>query len=72
MSSGERIRELIRRYAEGPRLLEEAVAGIPEDELRFSPGPSRYRTRRAGGPRETGSQRQRFPCRARPDAQFFR
>lgn len=34
----ERFSELIRRYAEGPRLLEEAVAGISQDELRFSPG----------------------------------
>ena len=42
MSSTDRIDGLIRRYAEGPRLLEEAVIGIPEDELRFSPGPEHW------------------------------
>ena len=38
MPNAERISALIQRYAEGPRLLEAAVAGIPEDELRFRPG----------------------------------
>ena len=42
MSSPERITELIRDYANGPRLFEEAVAGIPEDELRFRPGPEHW------------------------------
>lgn len=42
MSNSERISDLIRRYIEGPRLLEEAVAGVPEDELRFRPGPEHW------------------------------
>ena len=33
-----RIQDLIRAYAEGPRLMEDAVAGLSPDELRFSPG----------------------------------
>jgi uncharacterized damage-inducible protein DinB len=37
-----RIQDLIRSYAEGPRLLEAAVAGLPEDELRFRPGPEHW------------------------------
>ncbi len=37
-----RITELIRVYADGPRLLESAVAGIPHDELRFTPGPEHW------------------------------
>jgi len=40
--NAERISDLIRRYAEGPRLLEATVAGIPEDELRFRPGPEHW------------------------------
>jgi len=42
MPSAERISDLIRGYADGPRLLEEAVAGIPGDELRFTPGPEHW------------------------------
>jgi uncharacterized damage-inducible protein DinB len=37
-----RIDDLIRSYAEGPRLLEAAVAGIPPDELHFTPGPEHW------------------------------
>jgi len=37
-----RITELIKAYADGPRLLESAVAGIPPDELRFTPGPEHW------------------------------
>ncbi len=33
-----RIAALITAYAEGPGLLSRALAGIPEDELRFTPG----------------------------------
>ncbi len=33
---------LIAAYAEGPRLLEEALAGLSEDELRFTPGPGHW------------------------------
>ena len=42
MPTSQRIAELIASYAEGPRLLEEAVAGIREDELRFTPGPEHW------------------------------
>lgn len=38
----QRIDHLIAAYADGPRLLEAAVAGIPEDELRFTPGPEHW------------------------------
>ncbi len=37
--TAQRMAELVRAYAEGPRLLESALAGIPESELRFKPGP---------------------------------
>ncbi len=37
-----RITELIKAYAEGPRLLESAVAGIPQAELHFTPGPEHW------------------------------
>ena len=37
-----RTTELIKAYADGPRLLESAVAGIPPDELRFTPGPEHW------------------------------
>ncbi len=33
---------LIDAYAGGPRLLEQALAGIPEDERRFTPGPEHW------------------------------
>ena len=33
-----RIEDLIRSYAEGPRLLERAVAGLSQAELHFTPG----------------------------------
>jgi hypothetical protein len=37
-----RIDELVHAYAEGPRLLESAVSGIPEAEVRFKPGPEHW------------------------------
>jgi len=37
-----RTQDLIKAYAEGPRLLEAAVAGLSEDELRFTPGPEHW------------------------------
>lgn len=37
-----RIDALIQAYAGGPRLLETAVAGIPDDELHFTPGPEHW------------------------------
>ena len=37
-----RIQELISAYAEGPRLLESAVAGISPGELHFTPGPEHW------------------------------
>ncbi len=37
-----RIDDLIRAYAEGPRLLETAVAGLSRDELHFTPGPEHW------------------------------
>jgi uncharacterized damage-inducible protein DinB len=37
-----RIEALIQAYADGPRLLEAAVAGIPDDELHFTPGPGHW------------------------------
>jgi DinB family protein len=40
--TAQRIVELVRAYAEGPRLLESALAGIPEGELRFKPGPEHW------------------------------
>ncbi len=42
MTTNSRISDLIRSYAEGPRLLETVVAGIPPDELRFTPGPEHW------------------------------
>ena len=40
--TAQRIVALVRAYAEGPRLLESALAGIPEGELRFKPGPEHW------------------------------
>ena len=37
-----RIESLIAAYAEGTRLLETALAGIPGEELRFTPGPEHW------------------------------
>lgn len=37
-----RIEELIRSYAEGPRLLETAVTGLSQAELHFTPGPGHW------------------------------
>jgi len=37
-----RIEMLIQAYAEGPKRLEEAVAGIPDEERRFTPGPGHW------------------------------
>jgi len=42
MLTAQRIDHLIAAYADGPRLLEAAVAGIPEEELRFTPGPEHW------------------------------
>jgi DinB family protein len=42
MTASRRIEELIEAYADGPRLLEAAVAGILPDEMRFSPGPDHW------------------------------
>lgn len=42
MSTTQRFDDLIRAYAEGPRLLESAVSGISEQELRFKPGPEHW------------------------------
>lgn len=42
MPSAQRISELIKAYAEGPALLEAAVAGISKDELHFKPGPEHW------------------------------
>ena len=42
MVASHRIEELLKVYAEGPRLLEGAVKGIPETELHFSPGPGHW------------------------------
>lgn len=38
----QRIDELVRKYADGPALLEAAVSEIPEEELHFSPGPEHW------------------------------
>jgi len=40
--SSERITELVRAYADGPRLLESAVTGLSAEELSFSPGPGHW------------------------------
>jgi hypothetical protein len=37
-----RAEQSIRAYAAGPDLLEAAIRGIPEDELRFTPGPEHW------------------------------
>ncbi len=42
MVASRRIDELTQAYAEGPRLLEAAVAGIAPDELHFTPGPEHW------------------------------
>lgn len=42
MATSARMHDLIKAYAEGPRLLEAAVAGLSEDELRFTPGPEHW------------------------------
>ena len=42
MTTSGRIQDLIDAYAEGPRLLEAAVAGLSQDELRFRPGPEHW------------------------------
>lgn len=38
----QRISELIQAYADGPRLLEGAVAGLSDQELNFKPGPEHW------------------------------
>lgn len=38
MPEAQRINQLIEAYADGPRLLEFAVAGLSEEERRFTPG----------------------------------
>ena len=42
MKTNSRVETLIHAYAEGPRLLEAAVAGIPPNELHFTPGPEHW------------------------------
>lgn len=42
MLTAQRINELIGAYADGPGLLESAVAGISEDERHFKPGPEHW------------------------------
>jgi DinB superfamily len=42
MPTAQRIRELLDAYSAGPRILEEAIAGIPDPERRFSPGPGHW------------------------------
>ena len=42
MTASSRIQALINAYAEGPRLLEAAVAGLSQDELRYRPGPEHW------------------------------
>jgi hypothetical protein len=42
MTASGRVRGLINAYAEGPRLLEAAVAGLSPGELRFTPGPEHW------------------------------
>ncbi|MGQ0550741.1 MAG: DinB family protein [Armatimonadota bacterium] len=42
MPTAERVSELIQAYAEGPALLESAVAGLSEEERRFTPGPEQW------------------------------
>jgi hypothetical protein len=41
-ASSARVQDLINAYAEGPRLLEAAVAGLSQAELRFTPGPEHW------------------------------
>jgi len=38
----ERIRTITDHYAEGPRLLEAAIAGIGREEMHFRPGPEHW------------------------------
>ncbi len=42
MLTAQRIKELVQAYADGPRLLEAALAGIPNDVLHFTPGPEHW------------------------------
>ena len=42
MPTTERIQQLIHAYADGPRRLEGAVAGLSEEELNFKPGPEHW------------------------------
>lgn len=42
MPTAQRIAELIAGYADGPRQIEEAVAGLSRDELHFKPGPEHW------------------------------
>lgn len=45
MATPERINSLITRYADGPRLLEAALAGVSPEELDFKPGPGDWSVR---------------------------
>jgi len=45
MPTTERIQQLIHAYADGPRLLEAAVAGLSDEELNFKPGPEHWSIR---------------------------
>lgn len=42
MISPQRADELISTYADGPRLIEDSLAGIPDDELFYKPGPEHW------------------------------
>jgi uncharacterized damage-inducible protein DinB len=42
MMASDRTQDLIRSYAEGPRLLETALDGLSRDELCFTPGPEHW------------------------------
>jgi hypothetical protein len=45
MPTVERIQQLIQAYADGPRRLEAAVAGVSEEELNFKPAPEHWSIR---------------------------
>lgn len=42
MPTSERVAELIRAYADGPRLLDEALRGLSTEDLHFTPGPEHW------------------------------
>lgn len=42
MISRERTDDLVSAYAQGPRLIEDALAGISDEELFYKPGPEHW------------------------------